>query len=259
MRLQLSLHTAICLLLVDTVFVQAGDLSKIDPPLVKEPAYQSKAPKYALLVLGPEARTRIRLVLDGTTLYVDRNGNGDLTEDGEKVAGTHGYLLGEEAVTFEVGELHDRGRRHLNTSITVSAMKSNTGVSPRTVIFSIRMDVAVPGYTGTGQGGRVLQMAGTSDLNGNLQFTDRPNDAPFLHFGGPWTISLSERPTFRVGREIELYLALGTPGRGPGTTVYTAYEGVIPPTVYAQVEIAFPSQKPGGPPMKAIYELKRRC
>ena len=44
--------------------------------------YQSKSPKYALLIFGPEARTRIWLVLDGTTLYVDRNGNGDLTDAG---------------------------------------------------------------------------------------------------------------------------------------------------------------------------------
>src|SRR4029077_17075723 len=62
------------------------DLSKIDRRIAKEPVYQTKTPKYCLLVFGPEAKHRIWLVLDGDTLYVDRNGNGDLTEKSEKVA-----------------------------------------------------------------------------------------------------------------------------------------------------------------------------
>jgi hypothetical protein len=64
---------------------RAANLSKIDRSIRKEPAYQSKSPKYCLLVFGPEAAARVWLVLDGDTLYVDRNGNGDLTEDGERI------------------------------------------------------------------------------------------------------------------------------------------------------------------------------
>jgi hypothetical protein len=37
-----------------------------------------------LLVFGTDARDRVWLVHDGDTLFVDRNGNGDLTDDGEK-------------------------------------------------------------------------------------------------------------------------------------------------------------------------------
>src|SRR6516225_8420792 len=67
-----------------TAQVGAADLSRIDRSLKKEPAYKFK-PKYCLLVLGPKAETRIWLVLDGEVLYVDRNGNGDLTEPGKRV------------------------------------------------------------------------------------------------------------------------------------------------------------------------------
>src|SRR5260221_55230 len=63
----------------------AADLAKVDRTIIREPAYQS-TPKYCLMVFGPEARTRVWLVQDGDTLYVDRNGNGDLTDAGEKVA-----------------------------------------------------------------------------------------------------------------------------------------------------------------------------
>src|SRR5262249_8147594 len=73
------------LLIVGTtpVTVRGADLTKIERTIAKEPAYKSK-PKYCLLVFGPEAKTRVWLVLDGDTLYVDRNGNGDLTETGER-------------------------------------------------------------------------------------------------------------------------------------------------------------------------------
>ena len=62
-----------------------ADLTKVDRSIKKEPAYRTKSPKYCLLVFGPEAKTRVWLVLDGDTLYIDRNGNGDLTEQGERV------------------------------------------------------------------------------------------------------------------------------------------------------------------------------
>ena len=57
------------------------DLAKIDRTIRHEPAYRSKAPRYCLLVFGPEARTRVWLVLDGDTVYLDRNGNGQWQED----------------------------------------------------------------------------------------------------------------------------------------------------------------------------------
>src|SRR5262249_42662750 len=63
----------------------AVDLSRIDRSLRKEPAYQSKVPQYALLVFGPQAKVRVWVVLDGDVLYLDRNGNGDLTDPGERI------------------------------------------------------------------------------------------------------------------------------------------------------------------------------
>jgi hypothetical protein len=56
--------------------VSATDLTKIERTIVKEPAYEGN-PKYCLLVFGPEAKTRVWLVKDDNTLFIDRNGNGD--------------------------------------------------------------------------------------------------------------------------------------------------------------------------------------
>src|SRR5712691_5453517 len=78
------------LMAVLTAWFTTGTLAAADPVQVertlrKEPAYQTKTPKYGLLVFGPEAAQRVWLVHDGDTLYADRNGNGDLTEPGEKI------------------------------------------------------------------------------------------------------------------------------------------------------------------------------
>src|SRR6266545_1636026 len=74
----------ISLLLASCSTAAAADLTKVDRRIGKEPTYTGK-PKYGLLVFGAEAKHRVWLVLDGAVLYVDRNGNGDLTEAGEKV------------------------------------------------------------------------------------------------------------------------------------------------------------------------------
>jgi hypothetical protein len=256
-------------LLVSILFLapqlHAADLTKIERTIRKEPAYQSKTPRYCLLVFGPEAKTRVWLVLDGKTLYVDRNGNGDLTEDGEKVSSTKEgqTILGEDVYTFAVGELRDGERRHRNVTLIViglsSESKTKTAVDNNapSLSFRIRMEVEIPGFEGVTKDSRVLQAAGLDASP--LQFADRPREAPILHFAGPLTLTVSGQPTFRINREMELYLGLETPGRGEGTFVHTASEGAVPPAVYPRAEIAFPAQKPGEPPVKAIFELKGRC
>ena len=82
------------------------DLKKIDRTIVKEPVYRSKTPKYCLVVFGPEARVRMWLVTDGDRLYVDRNANGDLTDD----AGPYlSRTKASEAGSWRVGKLFKLG------------------------------------------------------------------------------------------------------------------------------------------------------
>ena len=63
------------------------DLSKVREETSREliePVYQN-GPKYTLLVFGPEAEKAIWVVLDGNeNIYADMNGDGDITDEGEK-------------------------------------------------------------------------------------------------------------------------------------------------------------------------------
>src|SRR2546423_744441 len=105
MTISRALFMVVWLVLSSTTF--AADLSKVERTIAREPAYRSKAPRYCLLVFGPEAKTSVWLVQDGDTLYVDRNGNGDLTEEGEKVLAEKQDGAEEGVYTFRIGELRD--------------------------------------------------------------------------------------------------------------------------------------------------------
>src|SRR3954453_19457371 len=87
---------SLVLVAVGVAAAPAAALAKIDRAIKKEPAYLSKSPKYGLLVFGAKAETRIWIVLDlaaepsdpdgsKNSLYVDRNGDGDLTGADEKI------------------------------------------------------------------------------------------------------------------------------------------------------------------------------
>jgi hypothetical protein len=249
----------------------AADLTRVERHIAREPAYRTGAPKYCLLVFGPEAKTRVWLVLDGDTLYVDRNGNGDLTEAGEKVAAKAGVTTDpkEGIYFFEAGAIHDGKRTHKNLQVLVSKLDYHTdrdkqvkdylAKDPKARGYSVGIDLEMRGFKGRGIGGRVEQFVSFRDIRGILKFADRPGDAPVIHFGGPWQVTLFESKRLTAGRETELVLGVGTPGLGAGTFAYVAYEGVIPKSAYPRVEITYPPRRPGVPPLKELYELKDRC
>lgn len=248
----------------------AADLTELDRTLVKEPAYQSH-PRYCLLVFGLNAATRVWLVHDGDTLYVDRNGNGDLTEAGESVHEKRDKRITPDAgvYEFEAGEVNDGALLHKglhcytfdadHLADTHPDVKEFLEKHPGGRPYTLNLDVEIPGSQGKGIGGRVEQLAGFHDLNGVLYFAERPADAPVVHFRGPLTVSLYDRQQLTIGRQKQLVLAVGTPGLGPGTTALVAYEGFIPRDAHPRVEIEFPPKRDGSPPSRELYELKERC
>jgi hypothetical protein len=249
----------------------AADLARIDRTIAKEPRYQSGAPRYCLLVFGPDAGMRAWLVQDGPTLYVDRHANGDLTQPGNKVAAVKGEYTdpAEGIFYFEAGDIYLGARVHKNLGIRVYKLNSLAesddearrylAADRQARVHQIRLDVDMPGWKGTGLGGRVHQDVSGRDGHGFLRFADRPQDAPVIHFGGPWQITLSDPPRLRVGRTANLFLELITPGLGPGTTSHFAYEGLVPPAFHPTVDITYPVQRAGETPFRERYELKHRC
>lgn len=219
-------------------------------------------------MFGPEAKTRIWLVLDGKSLYVDRNANGDLTDDGEKIAAIKGADFLDEDI-FEIGEIHDGGRTHKNLTLYVrkvdslarrdESLQKELARLPGGRGCSLSVHVELPGWKGLGIGGRVRQVAGPYDTQGFLAFADKPNNAPIVHFGGRWQMQSERRNRLMVGNETDLVLSIGTPGLGAGTTASLYYAGTVPENVHPRIEITYPPAHPGEPPLKRLFELKERC
>jgi hypothetical protein len=246
----------------------AADLTQIERKILKEPAYQSK-PKYCLLVFGPEAKTRVWLVIDGDTLYIDRNGTGDLTEPGKKVAARDLKFPREQIVSFHPGDVQDGElqqkiisvERYVRRQTPAEAQQPGGNQVERQSAYSymVGAEVLIPGWRGPRPAGRILQYAANGDASGCLEFSDTPRNAPILHFAGPWRIMPSQQTKLTIGQEVELQLGVGTLGVGSGSTVWTEHQDFIPESAFPKVGITYPPKGAGDQPICELYDLKKRC
>jgi hypothetical protein len=258
---------ALAVLLLGTAAAGAADLTKVERTLVKEPAYQTKSPRYCLLVFGPEAKFKVWLVQDGDVLYVDRNGNGDLTEEGERVTakeGTPGFRV------FEGGELHDGSLTHTKLSVSQRKVSRDevrqagefariTKANPEPWIWAVGVTAARPPEAEDGLPRQVGYIANGDGL-GYLLFADRPQDAPVIHFNGPWMLGLQDiNQHIQRGQPVMLQIGVGTHGVGPGTFSFVLYPGLIPDKAYPVAEITFPPKAPGEAGPRRTVTLTKRC
>jgi hypothetical protein len=240
-------------------WASAFDLATIDRRISKEPPYQGK-PKYCLVVFGPKAEKRVWLVLDGDVLYVDRNGNGDLTEPGKRLL--QPTKKSADADTGEVIRIYDAGEvSESQGKIKHQLQLQITRESPSIWIYD--------------SNGYVFQHT-ESDHHGDLRFAGRPQEAPIIHFHGPLALTPRQRywpdpdipnVVLARGNESGLMVRLGTPGLGKGTfAFYNPFLGrsqavypSLPNAGSPVVEIAFPSKQPDGKPIQTKVALHGRC
>lgn len=241
----------VCSFVFFATFAYAGDLTTIDRSIAKTPDYQSKSPKYCLLVFGPEASTRVWIVRDGDVLFVDRNCNGDLTEPDERVVGKRE----DHSTRFDVGEIRDGALRHQDCEVVNYDAKATLFGKEK---YRINVNVECPDRAHIVSGKRIRQRARGADSRGLLQFAHRPEKAPVIHFGGPWSIE-ARTSSLTIGATSEFSLRFGTPGLGSGSFASVLYEGVVPEDVFPELDFTFPGKDPGAKPMTRRHALKFRC
>ena len=227
------------------VLAPAADLSKIDRTITKEPSFRGK-PKYCLLVFGPEAKARVWLIVDGGTLYVDRNGNGDLTEKNERIEGQTLFDKKPGSAPQPSGDIFDVDK----------LIKWNSNDARLMVIRSDKSDDddVVNVFAGK------EALANTAPFaNGVLKFSDRAQDAPVIHFNGPLKMALrAEQALFLSDKPQDFQSMIGTPGLGEGSFAALNIE-VVPKDIHPVAEFVFPSRKPGVDPIKEKVTLSQRC
>ena len=101
-RLYFAIATTICCALpfADQARASTNVVSHFDRPLIKEPAYQS-TPKYGVIALGTSGEVKVWMVEDGRRLFVDKNANGDLTDDGPPIEPSHVRDMGGNRWDFD--------------------------------------------------------------------------------------------------------------------------------------------------------------
>jgi hypothetical protein len=253
--------------LLVTPLARAEDLAKIERKIAKEPAYQTKTPKYCLLVFGLDAKSRAWLVQDGDTLYVDRNGNGDLTEAGNSVKIKQNS---DSYRAFEAGEIKIDGLTH--TGLSVTQMKASpelvgndeewervkkSGAEPWVWWVRIKAERTADDKRDLP---KIISYVINGDGDGMLLFADKPKDAPIIHLNGPFTLALQDRKQRLIpGEKLMLQIGVGPQGIGPGTFAFVLYPDTIPNDAYPDADITFPSKSPGQAPIKEKFTLKQRC
>jgi len=260
-----KLGTLMCLatLILSATFAWANDTAKIDRSIAKEPVYQSKAPKYCLLTFGREGKTRVWLVFDSVPnplvpgkdkdyLYVDRNGNGDLTESGERV----------EAIVHEYEQISSLGgvppSKAWNLEFPIGEIKDSEGMIYKDVKVIVQWFWARerPCKIYASAAGRGTQS--TEILK--LVFADRPQDAPVLRFGGPLTMrfALGVIHGLSLTEEFNVQAEVGSSGSGTGSFVFMMND-TFPKDLHPVAEIEWPHREAGKPPIKMSVTLKERC
>ncbi len=258
------------------------------PSLAREPAYR-QTPFYGLLVIGPEARGHW-LVVDGESVYLDRNANGDLTEQEDRLTGTTRGLAPPNLKTADgdggalpagpqvkqaaipptlvaLGRLHGTPFSNLflqrrpsegTNGVPVAILTDDPGTLPRPHRFpanGVRATLGTPLFRpppDERRGGLLVRVA-----EGVL--TPRPQDAPIMWFGGVLTLRLeSAGPAFlqRGNDPSRLFVMVGTFATGNGSRVLTLQE--IPPGLHPVATVEFPPGA-GGKPVLAEFPLAERC
>jgi hypothetical protein len=231
--------------------------SDVDQPtLAHEPNYKS-TPRYALLAFGAKGESKLWLVEDGESLYLDRNQNGDLTDDGPPVIGK----VQGTAVSYDLDviALAD-GSRH--SKFDLSRWKS--GDKDDTYALSVMVNERVPMYAGW-FGTFVSSSPKTAPVV-RMGAPLRPRLMTYNEFTAPassknpdarWFRGFPLEP-FKPNRDSRrLAVAFVEPGGGEGAESRLSIDA-IRSDVIPVVEINWPVAQ-GAAPLRTSHRLTDRC
>jgi len=222
----------------------AGPLAAVQRRIGKVPKYEAK-PKYALLVLGPKADAKVWLVEDGKRLYVDRNGNGDLTDDGPPIEPSNVRNLGANQWDFDyvLDELKPGdGSRHTDFKL----VRWNYGQKDDGYGLSLKLDGQTPMFAGW-----------------TAFWADSPQEAQLIHFGGALQPRKLRGQEFVLGAKenasANRRLSFALINAGSSQVAHTRLSiEAVPAEVIPSAEIEWPVAE-GQPPLMTSHLLLERC
>lgn len=187
---------------------------------------------------------------------MDLNGNGDLTEDGERFEGKPGELLYflKERRIFELKNLEGAKRVSLETSTYDRDFEPKSPDQQR-----IKADLAESEPTTV-----FLSFYGSDPRDWRHVATApgrTPAKAPLVVFDGTETMGLVEpmRPTTLIrGRDVKVQVSVGAPGVGRWSFARYSYH-LIPSAARPIATVTFPPATPGGEPTIREIRFWEKC
>jgi hypothetical protein len=247
--------------------LQAADLAAIEKTIGRQPVYRTAKPRYCLLVFGAEAKIRVWIVEDGKTLYVDRNANGDLTDDGPPLQPSEVRNLGPSRWDFDY--VLDEIKPVTGPAQTKFRLaRWNYGKTQDSYGLSVTLHDEQPSRGKTASDPAASSAAAApSTADGGIPmyagwfgtlWADAPAQASIIHFGGPLEPRLLREKEFVVDSGIRrLSVCLITPGLGDAGPARLS-EYAIPLSTPIHVRIDWPVS-PGSPPLTTTHKLEKHC
>ena len=200
----------------------------------------------------PEPRAKVWLVLDGNTLYVDRDGDGDLTGAGQERPAGQG-VPDQGRPLRPAAQLLGR-RPHGSGGRKYTALTSLTA-SPTPTSCRSRPTTSRPSSCSTGTPAPPSRSSPSRSMAASARSPRRrsesPKDAPVLHFGGAADDGLPPEVVLRLAGLRHgkaggmLTVVIGTPGVGEGSSHARLRRRAE--RAHPVAEIVFPARTPRRP------------
>lgn len=224
---------------------QATDLEKLRTQLKTEPEYASEKPGYVLLVFGESSHLRVWIVVDEEFVYIDRNSNGDLTEEGERISVAEKHDIDtpnglfRESRRYLLGDIPQSDAHPTYKKITLQQFRGVTDKFLAVTPDDNRRKELLSKYPHLG--GQINVEIDDFKQNAGPDFLTVQENASIVHFDGPFFLSNSENhgQTQEVHVDttnnlLDYKFRLGTPGSDPGAFAYT--KSPEPPKMNAVVK-----------------------
>jgi RNA polymerase sigma factor (sigma-70 family) len=237
-------------------------------PPIKEPKYQNE-PRYALLVFGPKRDQRVWMVLDGTTLYVDRNGNGDLTEPDERLEpnnpkdGSNRFEGSSSHTHFDVFEFTVRAGFGGTAKLKLDHWIRAENFVPKT---SFDKHLHAKWLELRYEDSTLWRQDGRGQGQTPVVFMPKPSDAQVCALDGPLTfvLKLGENQVLKRGEagcDLAFHIAVvGRPHRGDEQQSYNPLATKeVPEGAHVVVDIEYSSKAANTPHLHRKYLLIERC
>jgi hypothetical protein len=239
----------------------------LTPPL-KEPKYRNE-PRYALLVFGPKREQRVWMVLDGSTLYVDRNANGDLTDPGERLEpnnpkdGSNRFGNPGSHTHFDIFEFTVQAGAGGTSKFKLHRWVRAEKFTPQT---DFDKKLHAQWLKLRHENSTLWRQEGQGRAQTPVIFMPKPADAHVCALDGPLTFVV-RMPQYQVlrrgeaGGDVAFQIVVkGRPHRDAEHELNNPLATVeVPAGAHLEVDIEYPAKAANDPPLRRKYLLKERC